>query len=127
MTVGVSLLSIGAMVVTMILFSSIIVDNIIYLQNGRKATAWDDVDWKAVGVSTLCAVTVLVFDAYTTVPAKQITYQTIAMICLQFFYIFIGVRIHRRIWERSSSLMEETKRRTSNPCVVHTHGQSKSH
>ena len=123
MTVGISLLAVGMIAVTMMLFASIIVDNMIYLREGHKTASLGDTDWRAFGTTTVCAVAVIIFDSYTTLPEKEFTYQTAMMLCLQLLYIVIGVRIHHRIGERAHSLMERIGKRSSDSCGSHVGGQ----
>lgn len=97
MTVGIPLLSVGMMVTTLAIYSSIIVDNVLYLLSDRGGDSRIVKNWKTLGITTACAATIIICNLYATLPQVQSSWEAFSGMTSQALYITGGLMIHNKI------------------------------
>lgn len=107
MITTVSLFSIFLMMIILSIYTSIVVNNLLYFYSQYKSNLLSKIDWNCVIIAIVSLLSIITFNFSTVVPFRTLSKEPAIIILFQFFYIIVGLIMYKYTEIRRESLMHD--------------------
>lgn len=107
MITTVSLFSIFLMMIILSLYTSIVVNNLLYFYSQYKSNLLSKIDWNCVIIAIVSLLSIITFNFSTVVPFRTLSKEPVIIILFQFFYIIVGLIMYKYTEIHRESLMHD--------------------